>query len=194
MTDQAPWQLIFFPTDPQWCPMSADQLITALTSVGVVGESWQGGSNNRFLIGPRFLQYISFMGCAPAVQFDPNEGNTIIHWIVNPCLHEPAWVIDKVQALPRCHWCKARIADWREQLQNFAVATTPDAMICPHCHQSNQLTQLDWRHGAGYARQFIRIVNIYPREAIPTDAVLTAMQQHTGVAWQYCYCQADPEG
>lgn len=192
MIDQAPWQLLFYPDDPQWCPVSASRLEAALNSVGLIGQPWIAAGTNRFLIGPTFLQYISFLGCAPVVQFDPADGKSIIHWVISPCLSKPRWVIDMVQGLPRCHCCKGRVTDWREQFQNLTATPLPDSVTCPQCHQPNQLTELDWRHSAGYARQFISIVNVYPREAIPTDAVLSALQQQTGVTWQYFYCQCDP--
>ena len=46
---------------------------------------------------------------------------------------------------------------------------------------------MNWRKSAGFARQFIEIFNVYPNEAVPADALLSALQQASGVTWKYFY-------
>lgn len=192
MTSNIPWQLLFHSTDPQWCPAPPDSLRECLSSMQLLGDPVSSDSERHYLIGPAFLQYISFMGCAPAVQFAPQEGAEFIHWYVSPCLATPRWVIDLQQALPRCPQCRGRIRHWREQVDINLVNTVSTPVSCPHCQHTHLLEQLDWRHGAGLARQFVSVMNIYPKEALPTDALLTALQHHTGTAWSYFYCQLEP--
>ena len=194
MTGKIPWQLVFHPIDPHWCPPTTSGLTEGMHALQLIGEPVAGDPQRRFLIGPAFLQYISFMGCAPAVEFTPHADVEFIHWYLSPCLLTPRWIIDVQHALPRCAQCHRRISNWREQVDMtlLEVATTATTVICPHCQHSNPLAHLDWRHGAGLARQFVSVVNIYPKEALPTDALLTAWQQYTGTAWTYFYCQCEP--
>ncbi len=163
-----------------------------MTEMRLIGEPVGDAHERRFLIGSTFLQYVSFMGCAPAVQFSPEAGAEYIHWYLSPCLPTPRWIIDRQQALPRCQQCRARISNWRDQIDVVEANAMTTSIICPGCQCNNTLSQLDWRHGAGQARQFISVLNIYPKEALPTDALLTKLQQHTGTTWDYFYCQREP--
>lgn len=192
MTDKNPWQLVFYPIDPHWCPAQVTTLRDCLTELRLIGDPVVQDPVRRFLIGSAFLQYVSFMGCAPAVQFSPEAGADFIHWYISPCLPTPRWIIDRQQALPRCQQCRARISNWRDQIDSAAVNTATTSVVCMSCQCSNALSQLDWRHGAGQARQFISVLNIYPKEALPTEALLTMLQQHTGTTWDYFYCQREP--
>jgi hypothetical protein len=192
----AAWQLVFCPTDSDWTPLSHAALIDHFASLGLLAESVAGSAATRFYIGEHFLQYISFMGCAPAVQFQPDvnapEAANFIHWQVSPPFPQPQWIIDPQHGLPRCHFCQARIDNWREQISNIAVPPDTTRLRCPHCQRDNHLLELDWRQGAGYARQFVSVVNIYPKEALPTDALLQQLGHTTGIAWRYFYCQRTP--
>jgi len=192
VTDRIPWQLVFHPTNPQWCPAPPESLRVCLTGMQLLGDPVSREPERQFLIGPSFLQYISFMGCAPAVQFAPQGGAEFIHWYVSPCLATPRWIIDLQHALPRCPQCRGRISNWRDQVDINLVNTISTSVICPHCQHTLALAQLDWRHGAGLARQFVSVMNIYPKEALPTDALLAALQHHTRTAWNYFYCQCEP--
>lgn len=192
MTTAAVWQLIFYPDQPGWCPAQPDVLPMALDALGVIGACCNQTAEQRYLIGPRFLQYLTFMGCAPAVQFEPQADVPFIHWHLSPCLAQPRWVIDMQQAQPKCGHCRSRMANWREQLAFQPDSLEAAQLVCSNCQSSNHLPELDWRNGAGYARQFISVLNIYPKEALPTDALLQGLQQQTGIRWKYFYCQCAP--
>lgn len=193
MSELAAWQLVLCPVDVNWVPSSTSLLIDDFTSLGLLGEPVAGLATARFYIGDHFLHYISFMGCAPSVQFEPaadaSGAASFIHWHVSPPFTQPRWVIDSQHGLPRCHFCQARIDNWREQMSNIAVPPDHTRLHCPHCHRDNTLLELDWRQGAGYARQYVSVVNIYPKEALPTDALLQQLGHKTGIAWRYFYCQ-----
>ncbi|MBI3561056.1 MAG: hypothetical protein HY080_05000 [Gammaproteobacteria bacterium] len=163
-----------------------------MTTLGLVAEACHSRLPDRYRIGPSFLQSVSFLGCAPAVQFEPGQDQAFIHWEIGPCLATPCWRVDHQRGQPRCPHCRKRLEQWREQWPPERALQQSLQWLCPHCQRTSPLTQLDWRHTAGYARQFITVLNIYPSEAIPTEAMLTQLLQHTGVAWQYFYCPQNP--
>lgn len=193
MSELAIWQLVLCPMDVDWVPLSTAALIDDFTCLRLLGEPVAGSATARFYIGDHFLHYISFLGCAPAVQFEPaadaSGAASFIHWYVSPALPRPRWIIDQQHGLPRCHFCQSRIDNWREQMHNIAEPADNTRLFCPHCQRDNTLLELDWRQGAGYARQFVSVMNIYPKEALPTDALLHQLGHKTGMAWRYFYCQ-----
>ena len=193
MNKLATWQLVFCPVDVNWVPSSTAVLIEHFAHLGLLAEPVPGSEATEFYIGDHFLQYISFMGCAPAVQFKAEANNlestSFIHWHVSPALPQPRWIIDPQHGLPRCHACQVRIDNWREQIPNIAEPPATTRLHCPQCQRQNTLLELDWRQAAGYARQFVSVVNIYPKEALPTDALLHQLGHKTGVTWRFFYCQ-----
>ena len=99
-------QLVLYPHDPQWISAASEKQIdmeAVLRSVGLIAAQVDASQAGRFYIGERFLQHINFMGCAPAIEFIPNEENdlndtsywqefTFVH--IPAALDEPAWFAD----------------------------------------------------------------------------------------------------
>jgi hypothetical protein len=46
-----------------------------------------------------------------------------------------------------------------------------------------------WRRQGALSRWVIEILNIYPREAVPSAILLTALENASGVEWRYAYLQ-----
>jgi hypothetical protein len=67
----------------------------------------------------------------------------------------------------------------------------PDSMhiVCPKCHQTSLVENLNWRHSAGFGTFFIIIHSIYPNEAVPTDQLLNIFKHESGSfePWDYFY-------
>ena len=164
--------------------LTTDALAGTLAELEVIGMTISPQWPHRYFIGEKFLQYLSFMGCAPALEFKP------------PDLNKPDWssftyvglttptttarcLIDTMMAKPACPHCGKRHA-----VVNSHIT---DAVICPKCQQSANIEAWDWREFGGCARQFISVVNVYPKESIPTDTLLQHLHEKTQLSWRYFY-------
>ena len=85
-------------------------------------------------------------------------------------------------AKPVCPQCGKRHA-LTVDTQLFVDMT----LSCPHCQATAALDEWDWREFGGCGRQFFSIVNVYPKEALPTEDLLQQLHEVTGFAWRYFY-------
>lgn len=184
-------RLILHPADPNYAPPAESDLVHILREVGLIGTTWGEPTEQRYLIGENFLQLVSFMGCAPAIELAPgNMDQSFCHVGISPITLAPHFQSDIRDIMPRCPHCRQRIETWPAWIeawrrdQNFRGE-------CPGCHAMLSPQELDWRHTAGFGRMFVSIYNIYPREALPTEALLNKLQQATGESWNYFYQRQD---
>lgn len=183
-------QLVLCPTDQDWVPLSHSQLHTILQDFGVVGSRVDTSQQERYLIGNAFLQLFSFMGCAPSIEFAPTSTGAIdwhsfVFVQLSPILEHPRWLVDRSMAKPGCPVCERRMRDWSASYD--AVKGT---LECVHCQHVDHVCNWRWYDGGGCARQFVSIVNVYPKESLPTDTLLSHLQQETAIPWQYFYLHA----
>ena len=191
-------QLVLCPHDPQWISTAGEEEIDVelvLRSVGLIAAQADVLQAGRFYIGERFLQHVNFMGCAPAVEFTPSEVNdlndarywrqfTFVH--IPDVLEEPAWYADLTMAKPQCPVCHKRTALAQDQAKAY-FNESENQFCCPHCLQQSSPCDLGWREFGGCARTLISIVNVYPKEAIPTENLLLQLEEQTQIAWRYFY-------
>jgi hypothetical protein len=183
-------QLVLCPTDARWAPISHAEFIAMLEREGVLGQPIGHDKQDRFLIGEAFLQLFSFMGCAPSIEFTPKDPHKLdwhefVFIQLSPVQAQPRWLVDRDNAKPACPHCQRRTREWT---QHYLVS---DALLqCPHCQHSEPVCQWRWFDAGACARQFVSIVNVYPKESLPTDTLLSQLQQDTGVAWQFFYLHA----
>ena len=188
-------QLVLSPLEPAWVPDSLAELLGQLAPLGLFGVALADcavPSGRCYYIGEYFLQHISFMGCAPAIEFAPSGNQagsdlsdfTFIH-IPEP-LAEPRWLADLTMAKPACPKCKKRIINSAQYINE-----TTSQLRCPHCDTIAHVGEYDWYVFGGYCRTMLSIVNVYPKEAIPSAHLLSELQRLTTVAWRYFYLQAD---
>ena len=181
-------QLILHVRDPAYVPESVAQIEKILREVGLIGKPWGDASEQRYLIGERFLQLVTFLGCAPAIELEPptNGDTEFCHLGISQFYSSARFMADSQGVLPRCPHCRKRIADWQSIIRywqdNAAYQTQ-----CPACHRDMAPSEIDWRQSAGFGRFFISIFNIYPREAIPTEALLNTLKKFTNQSWDYFY-------
>ncbi len=164
--------------------LTANALAAVLAELDVIGETISPQWPHRYFIGEKFLQYLSFMGCAPALAFKPAD------------VHNPDWsgftyvglttpttavrcFIDTLMAKPVCPHCGKRHA--------VTAGRVAQTVTCPKCQQSAHVQAWDWREFGGCARQFISVVNVYPKESIPTDTLLQHLYEKTQLQWRYFY-------
>lgn len=183
-------QLVFHARDPHWQPQQLQPFVAYLQERQFLGMSIAAGPAQRYLAGESFLQNISFMGCSPAIEFAPPDTNpasvekfTHIRFSeIYPDIH---FCYDLRQSKPRCLQCRARLDNWYSQFAHGISAQ--QTLRCSRCDNQAQLMQLPWRRTAGFGRFFIQILNIYPQEAVPTDAFLAQLSRYTATQWDYFY-------
>lgn len=183
-------QLILCPENPEFA-LESSELVDVLAKLGLVGEAIGTTKDQRFYVGQSFLQHISFMGCAPAVEFMPPDGkpvNSSTDWdrFTFIFLPEPfitsKWVGDLQMARPVCPQCGKRISKPGEHVDTHIAS-----LRCPHCHSQSPVCKFDWREFGGCARTMVSIVNVYPKEVIPSSNLLNQLAALTKVAWRYFY-------
>jgi hypothetical protein len=134
------------------------------------------------------------MGCAPAIEFQPvnpdsqDNGNghfdlTSFTYIYLPSPYQqPAWYADLQMAKPACPACHKRIVQPENNIDQANMH-----MSCPHCGQTSPVCDFNWREFGGCAQVLVSIVNVYPKEAIPSSNLLNQLAMLTQVGWRYFY-------
>lgn len=180
--------LVLHVRDVAYVPDSVTDIEQLLLQIGLIGEAWGNSSQHRYLIGDRFLQLVTFLGCAPAIELTPPaNGNTeFCHVGISNIYSTPRFLADSQDVLPRCPHCRKRYADWQSAIQKWQAEPACQVQ-CPACHNNLSPMELDWRQSAGFGHFFVSIYNIYPREAIPTEALLLALSKATRQSWDYFY-------
>lgn len=174
--------LVVFPTDPNWVPDDPEALIIFLQETGLAGESLNK-NGHRFLVGEKFLDHISFMGCSPNVKLDNEDGDGQFTFIRITTTEASTALTGKHSFAPHCPHCKKPEKNWRELL-------TDNQLTCSHCQQTSNAWHYNWRKSAGFARCFIEITDIYPKEAIPQPSLLASLEKKFQVAWSYFFYHA----
>jgi hypothetical protein len=156
-------------------------LINQLCTLGFAGDAIDSDS---YSAGERFLDHIAFMGCAPSIRFAPDADSEKFTHIRIHRYNAITALIGTHAPAPRCSQCKKAFVYSAPQLDHL---DTNSLWTCTHCQHAAAPWQYHWRKNAGFARVFIEITDIYPKEAIPQQTLLDALQQSTGTEWQYCY-------
>jgi len=176
--------LILYPSDTLWQPEKSESVINNLQQTQFIGDKIQN-KNHSFYVGDKFLEQIAFMGCAPHIEFVANEENSKFCFIHLINLPTPQLFYSTKQArAPHCPVCKKAEKNWQQTLSDQSV------IHCQQCNNTSPVETFNWRKSAGYARFFIEICNIYPREAIPQQSFLDSLKILHPVDWHYFYyCQ-----
>ena len=193
MTSQQIHKLVLHPLDADFALTSWDGLIARLREVAFLGEQLDKPINekqqNRFLVGERFIQYITFMGCSPAVELSPPTDGSLdfCHIHFSAITPESRFRSASQNVFARCPQCRKRISNWEEAVSLWSKDSSAVNFNCDKCAEPVSLHQLGWRHTAGFARLFIDVYSIYPQEGIPTDPFLSLLEAQTGAQWDYFF-------
>ena len=169
------------------CPIEHDftiedtkQFITALEHIGLIAKPIDK-QENSFYTGERYLDYIAYMGCAPTIQFEASETNSEFCHIRIHQHQTSQLIVSKMQArAPHCPGCDKPVKDWQDNLSDETIR-------CSACKTTSSIAAYHWRKMGGYARVFIEITDIYPKEAIPQQLLLDKLTGISKVDWQYFY-------
>ena len=174
--------LVIYPTNPNWTPDDPEALIKLLDETGLAGESLQK-TETSFLVGEKFLDYISFMGCSPKIKFDNKDNDDKFTFIRIITAADIKALTGKHSFAPHCPQCKKPEKNWRELLKD-------NQLTCSHCQNNSDAWSYNWRKSAGFARFFIEITDVYPKEAIPQPSLLELLENKFQVAWDYFFYHA----
>ena len=184
-------RLVLTPSDPFHLPADSDAILERLHDIGFCGARLPIRGGQHYLLGERFLQLVSFMGCSPHIQLEPGPADqAFCHLIMDSPTPQPIFLSGRNTTSPRCEHCRKRIPDWPAVMARWLEAPTTYLADCPHCAHRQNPASYDWRHSAGTGRLFLFVENIFPNEAIPSAELLQTLQDpHTGMAWSYFYIQ-----
>ena len=158
-------------------------LIEDLQQTGLISNEIDPlNTEHEYYTGEKYLDYIAYMGCAPAINFEANEGsNNDFCFIQIHDYESPRLIHNKKQArAPHCPQCKKPVKDWESNLSNSTIH-------CSQCNTSSNIGAYNWRKMAGFAQLFIEITDIFPKEAIPQQLLLDKLADITDVEWVYFY-------
>jgi hypothetical protein len=173
-------KLLLHPRAPDAPLPGREELLRGLAGIGLLGTPL-GGDGDGFLVGDRFLQLITFMGCSPFLQLEPPpEGGPFCHLALLGPFPAPRLLHGHNTRPPPCPACGKRMEDWREGLAGGEVR-------CPCCGAATPLHGLRWRRNAGLSRCFLEVRNVFPGEAVPVDALLRHLEDFGAGPWDYFY-------
>ncbi len=158
-------------------------LITRLSEIELISHPIKNKSDdeNSFYAGKKYLEYITYMGCSPAIQFEENENNTKFCHIKIHQYETAKLIISKTQnRAPHCPHCQQIIKNWQEH-------KTDTVIRCDHCDTTSNIEDFNWRKMAGIAQLFIEVTDIFPKEAIPQPVLLEKLADLTDIKWTYFY-------
>lgn len=171
--------LIIHPGNPEWLPDETEKIISYLQDTGLVADRLHA-EKQSYLVGDKFLDLIAFLGCSPNINLSPQDNLDKYCFVRLIASDKIIAITGKHTHSPRCPRCTKPEKNWSERM----AATT---LQCSYCGQTSPLWHYNWRKSAGFGRFFIEITEIYPKEAIPQPALLTALGQQYEATWDYFY-------
>ncbi|WP_295405519.1 hypothetical protein [uncultured Thiocystis sp.] len=186
-------RLILTPEDPNASPDGA-ALIAALARAELIGEQLEGWSDRlgagpsgaAYRVGAAFLSLVSFTGCAVKIATAPDPRAPFCHLRFPPLAPHPQLYAGRNTRPPRCRDCRGRLEDWRERAARWA--SQPELYVtCPSCGATRLPWQWDWKEQGGFGRRAILVEEVFPGEAMPTDALLDLLRAASGTGWRHFY-------
>ncbi len=171
-------------------------IIKTLYDLGIINKTIIETNPHYFFAGDNYLQHISFLGCSPYLNFEPQKkltssdlNNTIadLNYIHFYCSTETVCFKNTdfgVKAV--CPKCRTKISEWRNLISNWEKNSELKAN-CPECQQTLNITDIDWKKTAGFFNTAILFYGIQAELAVPTDNFLAQLNGMTKTEWHYFY-------
>jgi len=182
-------KLVLHPCSAAYAPPSWSTIKAALREIGFVGDKFGASQESNYYVGDNFLQLVTFMGCSPAIDVSPQSENT-----AGACYVQFKLMTDiqfrythQYEVRAQCPRCGGHVASWREYIDSWRNDSNMTQFVCEKCENSGSIFSLGWRKRAGFACLFIDIYNIYPQEGIPTEQLLTVLEETTQQKWTYFF-------
>ncbi len=157
--------------------------MTQLQNIGLIAEAISERKDSYYA-GARFLDYIAYMGCSPAIQFEASDiSNNFCHIKIHQ-YDSAKLIVSRIQTrAPHCPHCRKPVKNWLNTKTEITIR-------CDLCNTTANIGDFNWRKMAGYAQLFIEITDIFPKEAIPQQILLDKLGEIFDTDWQYFYsCQ-----
>ncbi len=190
-------KLLLYPASPGFGPVDPAALLDHLRDIGLVGGNFPVRGKIRYLAGEHFLQLITFLGCSPAIEFEPPadpdkreaaaERGGFCHISLALSETRPAFRAGGKIPPPRCPSCRKPVRGWQQALDAWCQTPAADEWRCEHCGHAGHIHNLDFRRHGGFARTFIEVWGIHPSEAVPVDALLASLAAFSHCGWNYMY-------
>ena len=172
--------LYLHPEQADFCIEDLTQFITRLQEYGFIAGPI-ANQESSFYSGNKFLDYIAYMGCSPAIQFEASDGNQHFCFIRIHHYDNARLIVSRKQArAPHCPHCNKPVKEWQNN-------KTQETLYCGQCHTTSNIAEFNWRKMAGYGRMFIEITDIFPKEAIPQQILLDKLTAISKTDWSYFY-------
>ncbi len=174
--------LYLAPDQPDFTVQDLSSFVSALQDIGLISHSMDPDNNDTgYYSGERYLDYIAYMGCAPAIQFEATDGNHNFCFIRLHRYDVAELIYSNTQSrAPHCPACNKPVRSWQHNMNGRSI-------LCDSCNTRSGIEKFDWRKMSGYARLFIEITDIFPKEAIPQQILLDKLSALSGTDWQYFY-------
>lgn len=130
-------------------------------------------------VGRKLMDYITFLGCSPALQRGEIESSITIHYF-----NQLTGLGGKSITTIRYPGCKHPVHEPERLIRSYPKE---ESWKCPVCGIEGKTDQIQWRKSAGFSTVFIEISQIFPKEAIPSDKLLNALTEFTDHHWQWFY-------
>ncbi|KAG1707785.1 hypothetical protein GQR58_003432 [Nymphon striatum] len=180
----AEFRLYLYPEDPVFI---ADlvALRSLLSDLKFIDKNLE---KNRYSTGDNFVSLLTFMGCSPNIELEPQEDKPFCYIEIDTT-ENPTFVFGKNTKSAVCIHCKKTLKNQTSSDILFKIRNVH--VICSNCKETMESRKLNWRKSAFIASSWICIGNIYEMEAIPNDQLLTGLQKETGVIWKSAYVRAN---
>ncbi len=181
--------LYLYCSNLNYFPENLETFIKSCQDIGFLANRYQKPGPEHYLVGDRFLQHVSFLGCSPYLKVHPETENDTDFCTASIPASSTAinYLASQHVTAPRCPVCKKSIAKYQTIMQEWTQNKSNTLIECQQCGESSALYDLDWRKNAGFFNFHIAISNIFPKEAIPGDALLDWLQATTKHEWKYFY-------
>ncbi len=177
--------LYLYPQQADFAITDLPAFVHALQKSGLIAQKIDSQKTlQHYFTGDKYLDYIAYLGCAPAIKFEAGDKNENFCFIKIQQHSSPTLIYNKKQPrAPHCPHCNKPLKNWQDK-------KTGSNIHCNLCGNTSGIEKFNWRKMAGYAQLFIEITDIFPKEAIPQQALLDKLAAITGTKWQYFYsCQ-----
>lgn len=168
-------------------PREADVSLAEIAhATGLAGAAIDALGTGHYAPGPAFTEAVMFLGCSPAVELggptDASDPRPNLYHVEIPERATGATLISDANTRPpRCPACGA-LADTLP-----ITSGADDTVVCDACGETAALSRWRWRRQAAFGPCVINIWGVHEGEAVPADALLTALCAATGIDWDYAY-------
>ncbi|MCG6966849.1 MAG: hypothetical protein LJE59_10075 [Chromatiaceae bacterium] len=175
--------LFLAPVDPRSAPELAS-IQQVLLDLEVIARPL---GPQTYAAGEGFSRQVVYAGCSPYLVMQPPSDGSLqfCHVALHGPFALPRLVTGPNTPKPRCPACRASLADWRTQLQDWLAGGAE--VHCGTCQRKWSPHRLDWRGHAVSGRVLVELRNVFPGEATPSDKLINTLSERTGEAWRYAW-------